>query len=93
MHPIEYVLAGTIPSTMGFQLLSMVYPVHYCTVLVFLIYRIIQSYEGHCGYTWSWNTLSLFPFTVGSDHHDFHHAANMGNFGSVFLFLDAWHKT
>lgn len=52
-----------------------------------------QSYEGHSGYTWTWNTLSLFPFTVGSDYHDFHHAMNSGNFGSVFIFWDALFKT
>jgi sterol desaturase/sphingolipid hydroxylase (fatty acid hydroxylase superfamily) len=53
----------------------------------------IQSYEGHCGYTWTWNTLSLFPYTVGSDYHDFHHAMNVGNYGSIFVFWDALFKT
>jgi methylsterol monooxygenase/4-alpha-methyl-delta7-sterol-4alpha-methyl oxidase len=53
----------------------------------------IQSYEGHCGYTWSWNTLSLFPYTVGSDFHDFHHAMNAGNYGSVFMIWDALFHT
>lgn len=48
----------------------------------------VQSYEGHCGYMWTWNTLSLFPWTVGSDYHDFHHAMNDGNFGSVWIFWD-----
>lgn len=93
VHPIEYVLAGTLPSSLGFQLLSFVTPVHYSTVLVWLIYRMIQSYEGHCGYTWSWNTLSLFPYTVGSDFHDFHHAMNVGNYGSVFMIWDALFHT
>lgn len=93
VHPIEYILSGTIPSSLGFQILSYVCQVHYATILVWLIYRFIQSYESHSGFTWSWNTLSLIPYTVGSDHHDFHHAMNCGNYGSVFLFWDAYCET
>ena len=90
VHPLEYVLSGTIPSTMGFQLLVLLCRVHYSTILIWVFYRLVQSYESHSGYTWSWNTLALIPFSVGSDHHDFHHAMNTGNYGSVFLFWDGY---
>ena len=75
------------------MILGLFTPVHYVTILIWLIFRLLQSYEGHCGYQWTWNILSLFPATVGSDYHDFHHSNNSGNYGSVFVFWDAIFNT
>ena len=93
MHPIEYLLAGTLPSTLGFQILSRLTRVHFSTMIIWLIFRLIHGYEVHCGYTWTWSIQSIFPYAIASDHHDFHHAMNAGNYGSIFLFWDALFQT
>jgi sterol desaturase/sphingolipid hydroxylase (fatty acid hydroxylase superfamily) len=37
--------------------------------------------------------MSFIKWKLGSDYHDFHHSHNVGNFGSMFGFWDAFWKT
>ena len=63
-------------------------PVHFATMFIFFTFRLIETCEGHCGYEWSWSTTSFLPFKLDSDYHNFHHAYNIGNYGSMFGFWD-----
>lgn len=93
MHPVDFLIAGALPSTLGFTFLSSLARIHFVTVILWTIFRMIHGYELHCGYTWTWSTQSLLPYTVGPDNHDFHHSMNAGNYGSIFIFWDAFFQT
>ena len=87
-HPIQYIFSGVLPSGLGFMILSNFTPVHLITIFCWLLFRFIEAIDGHCGYNWSWATMSFFPWRVRPQYHDFHHSHNVGNFVSMFTFWD-----
>ena len=68
-------------------------PVHFGFSALWFWYRLMQSYIGHCGYDFDFDPINLFPFALGSAHHDFHHAKNCGNYGSLLMIWDAFWGT
>ena len=66
----------------------MVYLVHVFTVIVWLVFRVIDSSDNHCGYDWPWAFGSLFPFSGGHGFHYFHHSRNVGNYGGMLHIFD-----
>ena len=87
-HPLEYILSNVIPTGMGLSLLANFTPVHFVTIFIWFTYRVFETCDGHCGYEWSWGSNSFLPFKLDSDYHNFHHAYNCGNYGSMFVFWD-----
>jgi sterol desaturase/sphingolipid hydroxylase (fatty acid hydroxylase superfamily) len=87
-HPVEAVLGNMVPMYLGYRVLSVYAPVHMVTICVWLLFRMMETYENHSGYEWSWGQLSFLPWKLGSDYHNFHHSHNVGNFGSMFGFWD-----
>ena len=91
-HPIEVILTNTIPFMTGPILVG----AHMSTTWMWLILRICETVDGHCGYDFSWSPYRLLPFSGDSAHHDFHHSHNKGNFGSFVrpsLSLSLFHST
>lgn len=88
-HPLEHLLSGIIPTVSGVLLLTLFFPVHFVTVFMWILYRTIQGCCAHSGYDFGFEHGNLLPFAIGADHHDFHHALNSGNYGSLFMFWDA----
>lgn len=86
-HPIDYIL-GSIATGLGYSLLSKFTGVHYVTIFTYMVIRMLETCEGHCGYDWSWGQMSFLPWKNGPDYHDFHHSQNSGNYGSLFGFWD-----
>ena len=86
-HPIEHV-TNSIGFGMGYKLLQMVYPVHIYALIVWTVFRIIETTEGHSGYEWTFSYTSVFPIGGGPEYHAFHHNKNVGNFGSYFIIWD-----
>ena len=79
-HPIEVVIADSFP-TLGGSLFQGAHPLIW---LVFLAWRLEETYESHSGYSLK---LPFFYTHLGfmhADHaicHDLHHSSNNGNFG------------
>lgn len=83
MHPVEFVLTGT---------LALVGPVligaHVVTVWIWIAFRQFEAAEGHSGYSFPWNPAHLVPLYGGTEYHDFHHAKFHGNYAGFLGYLD-----
>ncbi len=84
MHPIEYVLTGSL-AFLGPALLG----AHVVLLWVWIIFRQWEAAEGHCGYAFPWSPTRGLPGSHGALHHDFHHARVRGNYAG---FLGIWDR-
>jgi 4-alpha-methyl-delta7-sterol-4alpha-methyl oxidase len=84
MHPIEYVLTGTL-ALAGPLLVG----AHVVTLWIWLAFRQWEAAEGHCGYDFRWTPTHLLPLNDGAVHHDAHHAMVRGNYAGFFPWTDA----
>lgn len=85
-HPIEYFFVNVIPSALGPLILGK--KTHFITYLAWLIVRIGESADGHCGYEFSWSPYRLLFLSAGQDYHNFHHLFFKDNYGSFFTIWD-----
>jgi sterol desaturase/sphingolipid hydroxylase (fatty acid hydroxylase superfamily) len=85
-HPIEALFGNMIPMSIGPKLLGS--KVHVYTYLVWAVFRLVESVDGHSGYEFSWSLSGLIPLSPISSYHNFHHSHNIGNYGSLFTFWD-----
>ena len=84
MHPLEYVLTGTV-MLIGPLLVG----AHVVTLYIWIVMRQWEAAEGHAGYDFPWSPSHLIPFSDGATHHDFHHAKVKGNYAGYFPWTDA----
>ena len=87
-HLIEFLAANSVPAGIYMKVASLYAPLHVSTAVIWIILRMWDAFNGHCGYVFSWAPLQLLPFCTNDDYHDFHHSHNAGNYGSQFRFLD-----
>ena len=85
-HPIEFILGNMLPTAIGPMIIGP--NAHMLTIFAWYTVRFGETLDGHCGYEFSWSPYRLIPFSGGSDYHDFHHSANVGNYASFFSFWD-----
>lgn len=85
-HPLEFIVANLIPTNAGPKILGP--KVHLATYCIWIIIRLMETADGHCGYEFSWSPYRLLPLSGSSIYHNFHHSHNVGNFGSFFTFWD-----
>lgn len=92
-HPLETMILGV--GTIGGPILYVMATgdLHIVTVLVWIAARLIQTIDAHSGYDFPWSLHNLLPFWGGSDHHDYHHYAFVGNYSSSFRWWDTWFGT
>jgi 4-alpha-methyl-delta7-sterol-4alpha-methyl oxidase len=83
MHPVEYILTGTL-SLAGPLLLG----AHVVALWVWFAFRQWEAAEGHCGYELPWTPTHLLPFNDGAIHHDVHHARVKGNYAGFLVWTD-----
>ncbi len=83
MHPVEFILTGTL-ALLGPVLLG----AHVVTVYIWIAFRQWEAAEGHSGYSFPWNPSYLIPFYGGTEYHDFHHAKFRGNYAGFLGYLD-----
>ena len=86
-HPVEFVLGNMLPTAVGPAILGP--NVHLFTVMAWYVIRFGETLDGHCGYEFSWSPFRLIPFSGSAEYHDFHHSANVGNYGSFFSIWDS----
>jgi sterol desaturase/sphingolipid hydroxylase (fatty acid hydroxylase superfamily) len=94
--PVEQALAAKAPTAMG----CVISGAHPAIWLVWMSYRLIQTYEAHSGYCFYGSLLHRIGLTNSESaaFHDFHHTGNRGNFGfgppsyldHCFGTMDAW---
>lgn len=93
-HPIEQIVSNQGPTIGGCLLMGS----HFCVLLMWLINRLQQTYEGHSGYCFYGTFLHRIGLTnaEAAAYHDYHHTGNRGNFGGpayldhFFGTMDAW---
>jgi sterol desaturase/sphingolipid hydroxylase (fatty acid hydroxylase superfamily) len=90
-HPVEYLLGNIIPAFIPAKILGG--KIHFYTFFVWILYRLGESVDGHCGYAFSWSPFRLVPFSNDGDYHDFHHSHNVGNYSSFFSIWDGFFGT
>lgn len=84
MHPVEYVLTGTL-AFLGPALLG----AHVLLLWIWIAFRQWEAAEGHCGYALPFSPTRWLPGSHGALHHDFHHAQVRGNYAG---FLGIWDR-
>jgi sterol desaturase/sphingolipid hydroxylase (fatty acid hydroxylase superfamily) len=83
-HPLDFVFCNYIPVMMG----PCLFPQHVVIFWAWLALRILLATELHTGYSFPWNLENFFYYYAGPKHHDRHHEAFMGNYGSTFKIWD-----
>lgn len=79
-HIVEGVFVNALPMVLLFGMLNW----HISQLSLFLVIRITETIDAHCGYDLP---FSVWRYLSGAVNHDLHHSANVGNFG-MFHFWD-----
>ncbi|KAI3910160.1 hypothetical protein MKW98_018518 [Papaver atlanticum] len=64
---------------------------HLFTLWLWMVLRVLETVEAHCGYHFPWSISNLFPLYGGADFHDYHHRllyTKSGNYSSTFTYMD-----
>jgi methylsterol monooxygenase/4-alpha-methyl-delta7-sterol-4alpha-methyl oxidase len=85
-HPAEFLFGNVMTSNLGPFLLGK--NVHFLTGLMWIILRVGETTDGHCGYEFSWSPYRLLPMSGSSEYHNYHHLSFKGNYSSFFTYLD-----
>lgn len=56
---------------------------------VWIVIRLLETVDSHCGYDFPWAVTRLFPFTISSEYHGYHHLKNIGNYCSILILWDS----
>lgn len=83
-HPIEDIIANTLPTVLGPLFVGM----HAKVFWLWLFIRLLETIDAHSGYNFPFNPFHAFSFQGGAERHDFHHSHNVGCYGSFTIFWD-----
>ncbi|CAD5319842.1 unnamed protein product [Arabidopsis thaliana] len=64
---------------------------HLITLWLWMMLRVIETVEAHCGYHFPWSPSNFLPLYGGADFHDYHHRllyTKSGNYSSTFVYMD-----
>ncbi|KMT05173.1 hypothetical protein BVRB_7g173210 [Beta vulgaris subsp. vulgaris] len=64
---------------------------HLFTLWLWMVLRVLETVEAHCGYHFPWSPSNFIPLYGGSDFHDYHHRllyTKSGNYSSTFMYMD-----
>lgn len=89
VHPIQYIISSTLSTTLGYKIISQFYPVHIFSIMIWLMFRLMEINDSHCGYSWPWAQSSMIPFNTADNYHYFHHRTNVGNYSNILYFMDS----
>jgi methylsterol monooxygenase len=83
-HPVEGLLANTIPTLAGCYIMRS----HLAVCTLWMLIRMWETLDAHGGFDFPFSPFRLgSSFMLGPDGHDWHHSHNRGNYG-VFKFWD-----
>ena len=80
-HPIEGILANSIPTLIG----GIIVGAHPLQFALWLAWRLQETYESHSGYAFYGTFLHKIGLTNADSalFHDFHHSKNIGNYSGI----------
>jgi sterol desaturase/sphingolipid hydroxylase (fatty acid hydroxylase superfamily) len=91
LHIIEYFFVSLLSTSVPVSMLGR--RMHVITYVLYVIFRIMESINAHCGYDFSWSPYSLLPGCQPSSWHNFHHSHQKGNFsGGFWDYICGTHK-
>ncbi|XP_030447282.1 methylsterol monooxygenase 2-2 [Syzygium oleosum] len=64
---------------------------HLMTLWLWMVVRVLETVEAHCGYHFPWSLSNFLPIYGGADFHDYHHRllyTKSGNYASTFVYMD-----
>ncbi|KAJ4833303.1 Methylsterol monooxygenase 2-2 [Turnera subulata] len=64
---------------------------HLITLWLWMVLRVLETVEAHCGYHFPWSPSNFLPLYGGADFHDYHHRllyTKSGNYSSTFTYMD-----
>ncbi|BAT99580.1 methylsterol monooxygenase 2-2 [Vigna umbellata] len=64
---------------------------HLITLWLWMVLRVLETVEAHCGYHFPWSLSNFLPLYGGADFHDYHHRllyTKSGNYSSTFTYMD-----
>ncbi|XP_028071811.1 methylsterol monooxygenase 2-2-like isoform X1 [Camellia sinensis] len=64
---------------------------HLITLWLWMVVRVLETVEAHCGYHFPWSLSNFLPLYGGADFHDYHHRllyTKSGNYSSTFIYMD-----
>lgn len=85
-HPIEFSISGLTTANSGSLILGQ--RCHLVTYLLWMIFRVLETTDGHCGYEFSFSPFRIIPGSGSSEFHYFHHKYYKGNYSSFFMIWD-----
>ena len=82
-NPVESLLSNVIPSLGG----VLFFQGHPLVIVIWLALRLRETYEAHSGYCFQGSIMDKLGLMNSNNaiHHDHHHTANQGNYGSLYL--------
>jgi sterol desaturase/sphingolipid hydroxylase (fatty acid hydroxylase superfamily) len=91
-HPIEFVVANSLPVMAGPLLVALFgLDMHIGVLWIWLFIRVLETMDGHSGYNFRlWFPHKLI-YGAGAKPHDDHHSKFNGNFASFFHHWDKIH--
>jgi len=84
-HPIDFVFSIAAPVIATNTIIRP----HGVTQLVAGLWIFTANLDDHLGYAFPWSPVRWFPFSAGTDAHEFHHSHNKGCFGSKLSIWDS----
>ncbi|RYR65038.1 hypothetical protein Ahy_A03g011035 isoform A [Arachis hypogaea] len=69
---------------------------HLITLWLWMVLRVLETVEAHCGYHFPWSPSNFLPLYGGADFHDYHHRllyTKSGNYSSTFTYMDRIFET
>jgi sterol desaturase/sphingolipid hydroxylase (fatty acid hydroxylase superfamily) len=77
-HSIDFVLSIALPALLALSIVKC----HSVTQFQWTLWTMYANLDDHVGYSFPWSPVRWFPLAALTDEHEFHHAKNLGCFGS-----------
>ncbi|WKA00984.1 hypothetical protein VitviT2T_019295 [Vitis vinifera] len=64
---------------------------HLFTLWLWMVVRVLETVEAHCGYHFPFSLSNFIPLYGGANFHDYHHRVlytKSGNYSSTFVYMD-----
>jgi len=83
-HAIDFLVSIAFPAILTTEIVRP----HGVTQLQFGLWLLTSNFDDHLGYAFPWSSVRWFPWSAGTDAHEYHHSVNMGCYGSKLSLWD-----
>jgi len=83
-HPIDFLISIALPAILTTEIVRP----HGFAQLQFGLWLLTANFDDHLGYAFPWAAVRWFPWSAGTDAHEYHHSVNMGCYGSKLSLWD-----